>query len=59
MEFTSKEFMDFCSEHSIKRQLSTTRTHQQNGVVERKNKTIQEMERTMLIDSKLMDVFWV
>jgi hypothetical protein len=58
-EFTSKEFMDFCSEHGIKRQFSVARTPQQNGVVERKNKTIQEMARTMLKDSKLTDIFWV
>jgi hypothetical protein len=38
-EFTSKEFMDFCSEHGIKRQFSAARTPQQNGVVERKNRT--------------------
>jgi transposase InsO family protein len=42
-EFTLKEFMDFCSKHGIKRQFFVSRTPQQNGVVERKNKTIQEM----------------
>jgi transposase InsO family protein len=36
-EFTSKEFMDFCIKHGIKRQFSIARTPQQNGVVERKN----------------------
>jgi transposase InsO family protein len=40
-EFTSKEFMDFCSKHGIKRQFSIARTPQQNGVVEKKNNTIQ------------------
>jgi transposase InsO family protein len=58
-EFMSKEFRDFCEEHGIKRQFSTARTPQQNGVVERKNKTVQEMARTMLNDSKLSDIFWV
>jgi transposase InsO family protein len=57
-EFTSKEFMDYCSIHGIKRQFSVARTPQQNGVVERKNMTIQEMARTMLMDSKLTDIFW-
>jgi hypothetical protein len=57
-EFTSKEFMDFCSKHGIKRQFFVARTPQQNGVVERKNMTVQEMARTMLMDSKLTDVFW-
>jgi transposase InsO family protein len=57
-EFTSKEFMDFCSKHGIKRKFFIARTPQQNGVVERKNMTVQEMARTMLMDSKLTDVFW-
>jgi transposase InsO family protein len=57
-EFTSKEFMDFCNKHGIKRQFYVSRTPQQNGVVERKNKTIQEMAQTMLMDSKLTDIFW-
>jgi transposase InsO family protein len=43
-ELTSKEFMDYCSNHGIKRQFSIARTPQQNGVVERKNKTLQEMD---------------
>jgi transposase InsO family protein len=50
-EFTSKEFIDYYSRHGIKRQFSVARTPQQNGVVERKNMTIQEMARTMLMDS--------
>jgi transposase InsO family protein len=58
-EFTSKEFMDFCSEHGIKRKFSVARTPQQNGVVKRKNRTVHEMARTMLMDSKLIDIFWV
>jgi hypothetical protein len=35
------------------------RTPHQNGVVERKKKIVQEKARTMLMDSKLTDVFWV
>jgi hypothetical protein len=57
-EFTSKEFMDYYSSHGIKRQFSIARTPQQNGVVERKNKTVQEMARTMIMDSKLTNIFW-
>jgi transposase InsO family protein len=57
-EFTSKEFMDYCSSHGIKRQLSVARTPQHNGVVERKNKIVQEMAPTMLMDFKLTDIFW-
>jgi hypothetical protein len=42
-DFTSKEFIDYCSNHGMKRKLSVARTPQQNEVVERKNRTVQEM----------------
>jgi transposase InsO family protein len=57
-EFTSKEFMDYYRNHGIKRQFFVARTPQWNGVIERKNKIVQEMARTMLMDSKLTDIFW-
>ena len=57
-EFTSDEFSEFCIQHGIKRQFSAARTPQQNGVVERKNRAVQEMARTMLIESKIADRFW-
>ena len=57
-EFTSNEFNEFCEGHGIKRQFSTAKTPQQNKVVERKNKTVQEATRTMLNEAKLSDSFW-
>jgi transposase InsO family protein len=57
-EFILKEFMDYCNNHGIKRQFFIARTPQQNGVVERKKRTVQEMTRTMIMDSKLTDIFW-
>nr|GEU56451.1 putative ribonuclease H-like domain-containing protein [Tanacetum cinerariifolium] len=42
----------------IKREASVARTPQQNGVVERKNKTLIEAARTMLADSLLPIPFW-
>jgi transposase InsO family protein len=48
-EFTSKEFMEYCNSHGIKRQFFIARTPQHNGVVEIKNGTVQEMDRTMLM----------
>jgi transposase InsO family protein len=57
-EFTAKEFMDYCNNHGIKWQFSVARTPQQNGVVERKNRIVQEMARTMIMDSKLINIFW-
>nr|GEW06205.1 hypothetical protein [Tanacetum cinerariifolium] len=42
----------------IKREFSVTRTPQQNGVAKRKNKTLIEATRTMLVDSKFPTTFW-
>jgi len=58
-EFTSKEFTYFFGEQGIKRQSSIARKLQQNGDTKIMNRTIYEMARTMLKDSKLGDVFWV
>ncbi|GJX70101.1 putative ribonuclease H-like domain-containing protein [Tanacetum coccineum] len=41
-----------------KRDYSNARTPQQNGVAERKNRTLIEAARTMLADSKLPTMFW-
>nr|GEV97243.1 ribonuclease H-like domain-containing protein [Tanacetum cinerariifolium] len=42
----------------IKREFSVAMTPQQNSVAERKNKTLIEVARTMLADSKLPTTFW-
>nr|GEV29812.1 hypothetical protein [Tanacetum cinerariifolium] len=42
----------------IKREFSVAKTPQQNGVAERKNRTLIEAARTMLADSKLPTTFW-
>ncbi|GJZ19853.1 zinc finger, CCHC-type containing protein [Tanacetum coccineum] len=42
----------------IKREFSVARTPQQNGVAERKNRTLIEAARTMLADSLLPIPFW-
>ena len=39
-EYTSGGFVDFCSEAGIKRDFTVPYNPQQNGVVERKNRTI-------------------
>jgi len=39
-EFNSQSFITYCDEHEIKNELSCPRTPQQNGVVERKNRTL-------------------
>nr|GEZ27287.1 hypothetical protein [Tanacetum cinerariifolium] len=57
-EFRNKEMNDFCSQKRIKREFSNARTPQQNGVVERRNRTLIEAVRTMLADAKLPVTFW-
>jgi len=57
-EFTSNEFLDFCEEHGIRREFSIARTPQQNGVVERMNRTVQQMARAMLDESGTPATFW-
>ena len=57
-EFTSQEFTNFCNEHGIHRQLIVAYTPQQNGVVERKNRTIMNMVRSMLPAKQIPKTFW-
>ncbi|GJT88679.1 putative ribonuclease H-like domain-containing protein [Tanacetum coccineum] len=57
-EFKNKEMNQFCEMKGILRQFSVARTPQQNGVAERRNRTLIEAARTMLADSKLPTTFW-
>nr|GEZ29544.1 hypothetical protein [Tanacetum cinerariifolium] len=51
-EFINKEMNDFCSQKGIKREFSNARTPQQNGVAERRNRTLIEAARTMVFVNK-------
>jgi hypothetical protein len=57
-EYTSKEFVNFCKDAEIKRELTTPYNPQQIGVVERKNKTIMEALKTMIHDQDLPMHLW-
>lgn len=57
-EFTSMEFEEFCRTQGISRQLTTAYTPQQNGVAERKNKTIMNAVRAILNEKQVPKVFW-
>ncbi|GKA60798.1 putative ribonuclease H-like domain-containing protein [Tanacetum coccineum] len=57
-EFKNKVMDDFCREKGIKREYSVARTPQQNGVAEKRNRTLIEADRIMLADSKLPTTFW-
>ena len=57
-EFTSKEFNEFCDTNGIRRLLTVSHSPQQNGVVERKNRTILEMARSMLKSKEMPKELW-
>nr|GEW75558.1 putative ribonuclease H-like domain-containing protein [Tanacetum cinerariifolium] len=49
-EFKNNKLNQFCGMKGIKREFSVPRTPQQNGIAERKNRTLIEAPRTMLAD---------
>ncbi|GJS09427.1 retrovirus-related pol polyprotein from transposon TNT 1-94 [Tanacetum coccineum] len=52
------QFGEFCNANGITHNFSDPRTPQSNGVVERKNRTLQEMSGTMLNEQSLPQKFW-
>nr|GEV44499.1 retrovirus-related Pol polyprotein from transposon TNT 1-94 [Tanacetum cinerariifolium] len=52
-EFLNKTLNEFFNEEGIEHQTSTARTPEQNGIVERWNRTLVEAARTMLLASQL------
>ncbi|GJW56346.1 retrovirus-related pol polyprotein from transposon TNT 1-94 [Tanacetum coccineum] len=52
------QFGEFCNANGITHNFSAPRTPQSNGVVKRKNRTLQEMSRTMLNEQSLPQKFW-
>ncbi|GJS08851.1 putative ribonuclease H-like domain-containing protein [Tanacetum coccineum] len=57
-EFKNSKLIELCGSKGIRRDYSNARTPQQNGVAERKNRTLIEAARTMLADSMLPTMFW-
>jgi transposase InsO family protein len=57
-EFENEPFENFCEKLGIVHEFSSPRTPQQNGVVERKNRTLQEMARTMIHKNNLAKYIW-
>ncbi|WVZ83577.1 hypothetical protein U9M48_030709 [Paspalum notatum var. saurae] len=47
-EFTSVDFMEYCTKSGIRRQLTAPYSPQQNGVVERRNGTVVATARSLL-----------
>jgi transposase InsO family protein len=57
-EFKNSKFEEFCLSYGIKQEFSSPITPQLNGVVERKNRVIQEMARVMIHSTNLGQHFW-
>ncbi|KAM1362557.1 hypothetical protein ACFX2H_027362 [Malus domestica] len=57
-EYTSTESDKFCQDIGLERQLTVSYTPQQNGVAERKNRTIVEMAKAMLHDEGMPQYLW-
>jgi transposase InsO family protein len=57
-EFKNSQIEGFLEEEGIKHEFSSPYTPQQNGVVERENRTLLDMARTMLDEYKTSDQFW-
>ena len=57
-EYLSNLFKAYCDEKGIARQLTIPYTPQQNGVAERRNRTLLDMVRSMMVQAKLPISFW-
>ena len=57
-EYTSKEIVTFCKEVGIRRELIVPHNPQQNGVAERKKRTIEESIKAMMNDQNLSMFLW-
>jgi transposase InsO family protein len=58
-EYTSRDFSDFYIETRIKREYNVPYNPQQNGVAERKNRSIVEATKAMIHDQNLPMIMWV
>jgi transposase InsO family protein len=57
-EYISKEFVAFCKSTWIRRELTVPHNSQQNGVAERKNRSIEETVKSLLNDQGLSMFLW-
>ena len=55
LEFENSQFLKFCITNGIEHNFSAPRTPQQNIVVDRKNRTMEDIARTMLIQENFQN----
>jgi hypothetical protein len=57
-EYTSKELISFCKVANIRREIIVPHNPQQNGVAERKNRSIEEYVKAMMNDHNISMFLW-
>ena len=57
-KYENSYFSNFCNKYGISYEFSSPKTPQQNGVIEKKNHTLQEMARVMLNSKRLSKKLW-
>ena len=57
-EYLDEDFISYLTDNGILSQLTAPGTPQQNGVAERRNRTMLDMIRSMLSDASLPKSFW-
>jgi hypothetical protein len=58
-DFSSWNFKEFCDKHGIKREYTIPRTPWKNGVVERQDRSVQQMERSLMNERNIAHTYWV
>lgn len=58
VEYCNVEFDKYLKKCGIQRKLSAPRTPQQNGLAERKNRSLLDKARCLLLEAKLPQMFW-
>lgn len=57
-EYLNKDFNDFLRQNGIQRRLTSPYTPQSNGLAERKNRTLVEKARCLMIESSVPEKLW-
>jgi transposase InsO family protein len=57
-EYTSKEFVAFFKSEGIRMELTVPHNPQQNGIAERKNRSIEETMKALMNDQGLSMYLW-
>jgi hypothetical protein len=57
-EFKNARIDAYCDDKGIKHEFSSKHTPKQNGIVEKKNNTLIDMARSMLVEYNVSDSYW-